>query len=36
LIDVKTSVAGLSQVIENVDRYDPGSFVAFDGKVVPF
>jgi len=36
LIDVKTSVAGLALVIENVDRYDPGSFVAFDGKVVPF
>jgi NAD(P)-dependent dehydrogenase (short-subunit alcohol dehydrogenase family) len=36
LIDVKTSVAGLTLVIENVDRYDPGAFVAFDGKVVPF
>jgi len=36
LIDVKTSVTGLALVIENVDRYDPGSFIAFDGKVVPF
>jgi len=36
LIDVKTSVAGLSRVIENIDNYEPGAFVAFDGKSVPF
>ncbi len=36
LIDVATSVAGLSSVIENIDNYEPGAFVAFDGKSVPF
>ncbi len=36
LIDVITSVAGLTKVISNVDQYQPGAFVAFDGKVVPY
>lgn len=36
LIDVKTSVAGLTKVIGDVDNYDPGTFVAFDGQVIPF
>ncbi|MDX8388212.1 MAG: SDR family oxidoreductase [Ghiorsea sp.] len=36
LIDVKTSVAGLTQVIHDVDKYELGSFVAYDGQVVPF
>jgi NAD(P)-dependent dehydrogenase (short-subunit alcohol dehydrogenase family) len=36
LIDVETSVAGMSRVIERVDEYEAGSFVAFDGKVVPY
>jgi len=36
LIDVATSVAGLTKVIANIDCYEPGAFVAFDGKLVPF
>lgn len=36
LIDVATSVDGLAKVISNVDRYDTGAFIAYDGKVVPF
>lgn len=36
LIDVETSVAGMSSVIECVDEYEAGSFIAFDGKVVPY
>ncbi len=36
LIDVATSVAGLTKVIANIDHYEPGAFVAFDGKMVPF
>lgn len=36
LIDVDESVAGLTRVINNIDDYEPGSFVAFDGKIVPF
>lgn len=36
LIDVATSVAGLTKVIANIDRYQPGAFVAFDGKIVPY
>ncbi|NOR73167.1 MAG: short-chain dehydrogenase, partial [Mariprofundaceae bacterium] len=30
------SVAGMSRVIERVDEYEAGSFIAFDGKVVPY
>ncbi len=36
LIDVVTSVVGLSRVIENIDDYELGAFVAFDGQRVPF
>ncbi|MFC1567672.1 SDR family NAD(P)-dependent oxidoreductase [Pseudomonadota bacterium] len=36
LIDIETSVAGMSSVIERVDTYEAGSFIAFDGKVVPY
>ena len=36
MIDVATSVAGLTEVIANASRYEPGSFVAFDGKVIPY
>ena len=36
LIDIDASVAGMSRVIENVDDFEVGSFIAFDGKVVPY
>jgi len=36
LIDVATSVAGMTHVIEHVNDYDVGAFVAFDGVVVPY
>jgi len=36
LVDVSESVAGMVSVIENVDSYGPGDFIAFDGKRVPF
>lgn len=36
LIDVDASVEGMTQVIEQIDDYEPGAFVAFDGKIVPF
>jgi len=36
LIDAPTSVAGMTNVIAHADDYDPGSFIAFDGKVVPY
>jgi len=36
LIDVQTSVAGMTKVIENRTQYELGQFVAFDGKVIPF
>ncbi len=36
LIDVQTSVAGMTNVISRVDDYELGQFVALDGKVVPF
>ncbi len=36
LIDVSTSVAGLSAVIENINDYSLGAFVAYDGAVVPY
>ena len=36
LIDVEESVAGMVNVLENLDKYQPGDFVAFDGKVVPY
>jgi len=36
LIDVGTSIAGLTSVIDNVANYSPGAFVAFDGTVIPY
>jgi len=36
LIDVSTSVAGMTDVISRIDDYELGQFVAFDGQVVPF
>ncbi|HKJ82528.1 MAG TPA: SDR family oxidoreductase [Mariprofundaceae bacterium] len=36
LIDAPASVAGMTDVIAHADDYDPGSFIAFDGKVVPY
>lgn len=36
LIDVQTSVAGMTDVISRVSDYELGQFVAFDGKVIPF
>ena len=36
LVDVETSVAGMTQVIANARDYEPGSFIAFDGKVVAY
>jgi len=36
LIDVPTSVAGMARVITRVDTYAPGSFVTFDGHLVPY
>lgn len=36
LIDVGTSVAGMARVIARAKTYDPGSFVSFDGAIVPY
>ena len=36
LVDVSESVEGMARVIENIDSYRPGDFIAFDGKRVPF
>ncbi len=36
LINVETSIAGLSSVIDNASSYQPGAFVAFDGTEVPY
>jgi NAD(P)-dependent dehydrogenase (short-subunit alcohol dehydrogenase family) len=36
LIDVEDSARGLADVIERIDSYAPGAFIAFDGKVVPY
>jgi len=36
LIDVETSVNGMANVIEHIEKYSPGTFVAFDGKVIPY
>jgi len=36
LIDVTTSVAGMSAVISDARNYPAGEFVAFDGKTVPY
>jgi len=36
LVDVETSVAGLGAVIDNIQHYSPGAFVAFDGTLIPY
>ncbi len=36
LIDVETSIAGLTSVIDRVEDYVPGSFVAYDGVSIPY
>ncbi len=36
LIDVQESVAGMTCVIDHIDDYEPGAFVAFDGQIVPY
>ncbi|MDX8397776.1 MAG: SDR family oxidoreductase [Mariprofundaceae bacterium] len=36
LIDVDVSVAGLTHVIQHVDDYEAGQFVAYDGSIVPY
>ncbi|MDX8410781.1 MAG: hypothetical protein R8K46_02760 [Mariprofundaceae bacterium] len=36
LIDVETSVNGMAGIIKHVDDYEPGAFIAYDGKVVPY
>ena len=36
LIDVATSIAGLTAVIDNIDDFSPGAFVAYDGTTVPY
>jgi len=36
LIDIETSVTGMTQVITDVDDYEAGQFVAFDGQIVPY
>lgn len=36
LVDVEESVDGMTTVIDNLDRYGSGAFVAFDGQVVPY
>jgi len=32
----RISVAGMTNVIEHVNDYEVGQFVAFDGKIVPY
>ena len=36
LIDVETSVAGMTKIISRAEDYEPGSFIAFDGQQVPY
>lgn len=36
LIDIETSVSGMANIIENIDGYSPGAFVAFDGRLIPY
>lgn len=36
LIDVETSIAGLTSVIDKVETYPPGAFVAYDGIRIPY
>jgi NAD(P)-dependent dehydrogenase (short-subunit alcohol dehydrogenase family) len=36
LIDIEQSVLGMADVIARVDDYEPGQFVAYDGKIIPY
>ncbi len=36
LVDVETSVAGMTRVIAHARDYEPGAFIAFDGQIVPY
>lgn len=36
LIDTTESVTGMASVIDDIDKYKPGAFVAFDGAIVPY
>ena len=36
LVNVEESVAGMTRVITHADAYEPGAFIAFDGKIVPY
>jgi len=36
LIDIEQSVSGMVDVIARSRDYEPGAFIAFDGKVVPY
>lgn len=36
LVDVDESVDGMTSVIENINDYEPGDLVAYDGSRVPF
>ncbi|RMG92944.1 MAG: SDR family oxidoreductase [Zetaproteobacteria bacterium] len=36
LIDVQSSVAGMAEVIAQARDYEPGAFVAFDGRLIPY
>lgn len=36
LIDVDASVKGMADIIKNIDRYSPGAFVAFDGRLISY
>jgi len=36
LVGVDESVTGLTRVIANAREYEPGAFVAFDGKIIPY
>lgn len=36
LVDAPDSVAGMASVIADIDSYEPGAFVAYDGAIVPY
>ena len=36
LVDVESSVAGLTLVIDRIDQYPAGAFVAYSGEQIPF
>jgi hypothetical protein len=36
LIDIHTSVNGMADVIARARDYPSGSFIAYDGKIVPY